>query len=686
MDSPICVQIVPPNLIEDLAGKAAEPAPSPSVNGHPTNGAYRSRLLVDRWLSDRNVGYRVKSEPEGKGRTVYVLAACPFDSSHVDPDACVMQGADGKMFARCLHDSCTGKGWQHFKNAIGAPKGDHYDPPLGGPRVVFNTTRSSAASANGAPATEQSPEVADGALEPPQDSTTSGSLGQIQGNKRQLREITADALQAILDHNDPPRVFQRGGVLTRIKQRAEDEAVVAEPLTDDALRGVLTRVADWLLVKDTRQGEIEEPGPPPAVVVNDLATLPSWDRIPILKGIVACPVYAAGGVLVETPGYSPGTGLWLALAPALSVPQVPASPSEADIAHARHLLVVELLHDFPFVDDASRAHALAALILPFVRDLIDGPTPLHLFDAPTEGTGKTLLASAISLVGTGRDVEAVAEAGDDAEWRKRVTAALAESPTFLLLDNINRTLDSGALAVALTGRVWKDRLLGVSKMVTLPVNCVWMASGNNTRLSRELIRRTVFCRLDAKTADPWLRAGFRHPRLLRWAAENRGQLVWAALTLVSAWLAKGRPPGRQTLGMFEAWVEVIGGIFDVAGVPGLLANAKSFRAERADQLKDWEAFTSAWWAKYATQPVGVRELFQLAVEETLLDAVLGDKGERSQRTRLGQALVRAVDRVVGRFRIVAAGEEHSGRQRFALQEVPKNAEPAAAESKTEWEA
>lgn len=94
-------------------------------------------------------------------------------------------------------------------------------------------------------------------------------------------------------------------------------------------------------------------------------------------------------------------------------------------------------------------------------------------------------------------------------------------------------------------------------MVALPVNCVWMASGNNTRLSPELIRRTVFCLRDAKTADPWLRAGFRHPKLLCWVAENRGQLVWAALTLVSAWLAQGRPPGRQTLGMFEAWAEVI---------------------------------------------------------------------------------------------------------------------------------
>ena len=36
---------------------------------------------------------------------------------------------------------------------------------------------------------------------------------------------------------------------------------------------------------------------------------------------------------------------------------------------------------------------------------------------------------------------------------------------------------------------------------------------------------------------------------------NRGQLVWAALTLCQAWVAAGKPPGKETLGMFEAWAE-----------------------------------------------------------------------------------------------------------------------------------
>src|SRR5262249_32643245 len=159
-------------------------------------------------------------------------------------------------------------------------------------------------------------------------------------------------------------------------------------------------------------------------------------------------------------------------------------------------------------------------------------------------------------------------------------AILAEGATFILLDNLSRTLDSGALASALTTRTWKDRILGVSKMAALPNTAVWLASGNNTVLSRELIRRTLWCRLDARVDVPSEREGFRHPHLVRWAKQHRGELVWGALTLCQAWVAAGRPAGEQTLGMFESWAEVLGGILQVAGVPGLLANAREFRAAR----------------------------------------------------------------------------------------------------------
>jgi hypothetical protein len=58
---------------------------------------------------------------------------------------------------------------------------------------------------------------------------------------------------------------------------------------------------------------------------------------------------------------------------------------------------------------------------------------------------------------------------------------------------------------------------------------------------------------------PWLRAleDFRHPDLRAWALENRGDLIWAALVLIQAWIDQGRPPGKVTLGSYESWARIV---------------------------------------------------------------------------------------------------------------------------------
>jgi hypothetical protein len=647
------------------------------------NSTYTSRLLVEKWLNDRGIEFRTKPQLDGKGRTVYVLAQCPFDPSHGDPDACIMQALDGKLSAQCFHNSCRGQGWQAFKEAIGPPEKHHYDPPLPGRKRDKRRNVRTRAPASAGEADDPVAGSADDATGGVPLAAADG-LPSIQGNQRQLRCVTDDALAALLARNEPPSVFQRGGLLTRLRIRMETGAPYLEPLTDSAVRGVLARVADWTKVRTTQQAMFVEEDAPPMEVVKDLTALPGWDGIPLIEAVVEVPVFTRLGTLIQTPGFHPDARLWYQEAAGLDLPLIELKPTADAIAQARELLLVELLGDFPFQDDASKAHALAALLLPFVRLMVDGPTPLHLLDAPVEGTGKTLLATVIALVSTGREPEAIAEADDDEEWRKRITALLSEAPVFILLDNLNRVLDSGALASVLTTRLWRDRILGVSKTATLPNTSVWLASGNNTRLSRELIRRTLWCRLDAKVDAPWERKEFRHPNLITWAKAQRGPLVAAALTLVQAWLAAGRPLGQQMLGMFESWAETMGGILDVAGVPGLLSNARQFRTTHADKLSEWRAFVMCWWQAYGEQTVGVQELFRLATEQSLLDSVLGDKGEKSQRTRLGLAMGKATDRVFGEYRIERADEDHKGRQQYRLRRTLPE-QPSSKET-CQWEA
>jgi hypothetical protein len=426
-------------------------------------------------------------------------------------------------------------------------------------------------------------------------------------------------------------------------------------------------VANWTKIKDAKRGAVIEEDAPPMEVVNDLASLPGWKGIPLIEAVVEHPFFSKTGELIISEGFHPQAKVWYHPDPTLKIPDVPRHPTREEIEKAKTQLLVELYGDFPFRSDACKAHVLSALLLPFVRLMIDGPTPLHLFDAPTEGTGKTLLAQVTTMIPCGRPVDGMPECTQDEEWRKRLTATLLEAPPYLFLDNLNRWLDNGQLASAITGRSWKDRVLGVSKNVALPITCIWLASGNNVRLSRELIRRTLWTRLDAKTDTPWLRTDFRHPNLYQWVRENRASLLWAVLTLIQAWILAGRPLGKQTLGMFESWAQTIGGILDVAEIPGLLGNAADFRAAATDTVSEWREFVLTWWREHQNKPVGVADLYELATREKLLDGVFGDKGEKGGRMRLGWALTKAVDRIYGDYRVVRDTESHKGCQRYCLQ-------------------
>ncbi|HQL55528.1 MAG TPA: hypothetical protein PLQ87_12535, partial [Phycisphaerae bacterium] len=355
---------------------------------------------------------------------------------------------------------------------------------------------------------------------------------QIQGNERQLRDIRSDALAALHAANQPPRLFQRAGGIARIAFVQQEHATVlprVQQLDPDALRGELTNVADWFTLKHGKQGDYVTSDLPPLSIARDILSQPSLD-LPPLYGVVTCPTFAADGSLVVADGYHATSGLWhhrtlTDLAP------VPEAPDEAAIAAARSALL-DILADFPFIDDASRANAFALILLPFVRPLISGPTPLHAVDAPSPATGKDLLVKSALLPALGQEVGATTAAKDPDEWRKKITSALLADSPAILWGNVVQRLDSEHLAAALTDTLWRDRQLGHTRELLLPNRAVWATTGNNLAFSRELARRVVWIRLDARMETPESRSGFRHPNLLAYVRAQRTQLVHAALTLV----------------------------------------------------------------------------------------------------------------------------------------------------------
>jgi hypothetical protein len=378
---------------------------------------------------------------------------------------------------------------------------------------------------------------------------------------------------------------------------------------------------------------------------------------------LATPVFGSDGTLITAPGLHPDEGLWLEPDTDLQVPDVSPTPTPEQVSHAKQLLLEDLFVDFPFVEQADRAHGLAALLLPFVRRMISGCTPLHLIEAPAVGSGKSLLCQLISIIATGKGLDASTLPSDEDEVRKTLTAELAKGSPIILLDNVRerKVLDSSALASALTAPTWRARILGKSEIIVLPNSAMWMLTGNNPRLSVELTRRSVRIRIDPKRDRAWQRTGFKHDPITEWAAAHRAELVHAVLTLGQAWVAAGKPLAKQRLGSFEHWSAVMGGILEVIGVPGFLGNLDDMYAEADADGEMWRELVSAWWESFGEEEKRVNELNALCEQKNLMGPIRGDGAERAQQTRLGRALQAARDRVFDSVRLEAQRDKHRGR-------------------------
>jgi TOTE conflict system primase-like protein len=457
--------------------------------------------------------------------------------------------------------------------------------------------------------------------------------------RRQHRDVVHDAWEVIRAENwKRLRFFRHGGVLVRL---AHD---VFEPVTHDWLFAWLASYADW--VKETKSGEVASK--PDKDVVRSIIIAPS-QRIPLVNSIEHAPYFDRTGKLVEQPGYNAPDETYYAPPKGWHMERVKPRPSADDVAAAKSV-VDELIADFPFVGLSDRAHALSALLTPMMRRLFDGPTPLHLFEAPTPGTGKSLLCELISRVVQGKPVEAGAFSSNQEEHRKRITAALLQALRVILWDNVDSDgragrIESRALATVLTSLVWNDRLLGTSKSVTLPNNALWLMTGNNPQLSMELARRAIRIRLDTGTECPWRGRSFRHADIAVWVDKNRSRLVHALLTLVGAWLAKGRPPAKVSLGRFEGWASVVGGALEVAGYDGFLANLDEFYEVGDTESSDLREFVASWWAKFGSAPKSAAELMSLRRDLGLMADLPTGASERSALTTFGIKLRSMRDRV-----------------------------------------
>jgi hypothetical protein len=385
--------------------------------------------------------------------------------------------------------------------------------------------------------------------------------------------------------------------------------LVASPLRPPLLAALLAEHADVVRGRVNERGEqVDEEVCPPGPVLAAVLARQSWPGLPVLRRIISTPVLRPDGTLLQTPGYDPATGFFLA--PSTPLDPIPEQPTREQVGEARGFLLDRFLRDFPWRCPADRANYLAMLVSPILRPYTRSLAPFGVIDATMPGSGKTILAGCVGLL-VGQRVLTWTDSED--ELRKAITTVLADPVGVVVFDNLveGAVIDSAVLARLVTERTWTDRRLGTNTASTFPNDRLWLATGNNLRTGGDMASRTVWVRLDPDCPRPEARTGFTIPNLDAWilAPANRALVLRHLLTLILDWTAAGAPTSSAVPEMrqFTRWAQHLGGFLAHHQVPGFLTNTESTRG-LDDDAAEWRAFLLRWHHLHGNKHLTAHEL------------------------------------------------------------------------------
>jgi putative DNA primase/helicase len=360
--------------------------------------------------------------------------------------------------------------------------------------------------------------------------------------------------------------------------------------------------------------------------------------------------------------------------PGLALPLIPDKPTRAE-AQAKLDTLKDLFGEFSFRrKDLDRSVALAGLLAALLRgSLPTAPVCLVRGDGP--GVGKSLLVDVISMIVTGQPCP-VTTLSSDEENEKRIGALVLAGAQIFSFDNCTRDLEGQILNQLTERSTITIRILGRSEMPVCECHTAVFATGNGIGFAGDMLRRGLICELKALSERPELRE-FRRDTLAL-AYNRRADYVAAALTIVRAYLAAGRPRVCDSLGSYGAWSSMVRSPLVWLGEHDPRQSMDEVRSENPELLLIAEFHQL--WLDYRiplNTPYTVARIIELADANApskfnppaLRDFLLRIAREKNRNEispeRLGNWLRKSC-RIVGDYQLVRGQDSHTKRAHYSL--------------------
>jgi hypothetical protein len=455
-----------------------------------------------------------------------------------------------------------------------------------------------------------------------------------------IAEFNGSAPQIFKNHNDDIII-----VMTKNRK------VVIEVMSKHRFRFFCHRLARFIIIK----GDGSEKNSMVSFdIISDVMETPDKPLL-TLERVVQYPLFDQNKVLTISPGYNPESQIFFDMDETIAFPEISKAPNDYEIRLARYIIDEYLFNGFQFASKADYANAFSLFLLFFVLDIVDGPTPLHVVESAEYGSGKTYLIRCIIYSIGGMIYRESTLPNSEAELRRQLFAELLLLNPYMLFENLNEhvTVDSAELAQALTGVSKSGRLLGKSQIIDLKLKLIWISTGINVSLSKELKRRSIQIKLIKPDSFP-------DEDRLAIVKENRDKILWAGLTICQAHFSQGCEKGRRLLPSFNRWSSLMDGILKTAGVKGFLDNQEAFMNAADPEFDSQVEFVTAWHRIFGTRKVLSRDLIRLISDEKLSIQIEG-RSDVQKAVNLGFLLRRVKGRRFGRHTIKDAGTRSGSR-------------------------